>query len=134
MKKLNFNNQGSEDDEKIINLLKTSIGRKPSQQFVKNTLEKVLIFRTEQRRVFKPLKFPLYLMSFIGIVLLTPIFLTFSSQVSLTKLGLEFENPFENMGFQLDLWYALTSIVLALVLMSVVWIQLGFVKFRNPFI
>jgi len=134
MKKLNLNNQISDDDEILIRLLKTSIGQEPSEQFVENTLEKVMIHKTKQRIAHKPLKSPLYLMLIIGLILLTPVFITSSSQVSLPESRSEFGNLLQNISFQLDSWYALTPMVLVLVLILAVWIELGLAKFRNPFV
>jgi hypothetical protein len=134
MKKLNLNNEVSDDDEKLIDLLKTSIGQKPSDQFVDHTLEKFLILETKQKKVHKPLKSPLYLILIIGLILSAPVFITFSSQVTIPGSGLELGNLVENLSFQLDSWYTLTPVLLVLVLMSVVWIELDWVKFRNPFV
>ena len=134
MKKLNFNNKISGDDDKLIGILKESGVREPSEQFVENTLKKFLMVKTRQKKVYKPLKSPLYMMLVIGLILLVPVLLTYSSQISLPNLGLGLENLVENISFQLDLWYTLYPILLLLGLMSVVWIELGLVKFRIPFI
>ena len=134
MKKLNLNNQVSDDDEKLIGLLKTSIGREPSEQFVGKTLKKFLILDTRRKTVHKPLKSPLYLMLIIGLILLGPVFITFSSQVTIPDSGLELGNLVENLSFQLDSWYTLTPALLVFVLMSVIWIELDLVKYRNPLI
>ena len=134
MKKLNLNNQISNDDEDLISLLKTSTGREPSEQFAQNTLEKFLILNTKQKKVHKPLKSPLYLMLVVGLILMAPVFITFSPQIFLPDAGFELGNLVESMSFQLDSWYTLPLMILVLVLMSVVWIELGMVKFRNPFV
>lgn len=134
MKKLNLNNQANEDDEKLISLLRTSISREPSEQFVDKTLRKFLTLKSNRRIVHNPLKSPLYLMLVIGLILLAPVFIMFNSQVSLPDSGLELGNLIENMLFQLDLWYTLSLILLLLVSISLVWIELGLVKFRNPFV
>lgn len=134
MKKLNLNNQVSDDDEKLISVLKTSIGRKPSEQFVDDTLKKFLILKTKQRIVHKPLKSPLYMMLIMGFILLTPVFTTFSSQVSLLDSRIKLGNLFEGISFQIDSWYTITPMLLVLVSTAVVWIELGMVKFRNPFV
>ena len=133
MKKLNFKNQVAQDDKKLVSLLKTSIKREPSGQFVENTLEKLLILKTKQRIIHKPLKSPLYLILVIGLILPAPIFLTVRSETSLPNIGFELENFVENTSFQLDPWYTLSLILLALVSMAVVWVELGLVRFRNPF-
>ena len=129
MKKLNLKNQFSDDDEKLIRLLKTSISQELSKQFVENTLEKLLILKTKQKKAHKPLKFPLYLMLFIGLILLFPIVLTLSPQISLPDSGLELAN----ISFQLDSWYTLPLLFLSLVLISISWLELRLVNFRNPF-
>lgn len=134
MKKLNLNNRVSDDDEKLISLLKTSIGKKPSEEFVDNTLKKFLLLETKEKRVHEPLKSPLYMMLIIGLILLAPVFMAFSSQISLPGPGLELGSLIENMSFQLDSWYTLTPMLLVLVLMFVVWIELGLVNFRTPFV
>ena len=134
MKKLNFNNRVSDDDEKLIRILKESIGQEPSGQFIENTLEKFLTLKTKQNSVHKPLKLPLYMMLVIVLILLVPIIFSFGSQISLPDAGFNLENFFENMAFQLDSWYMLSPMLLVLVLLSVVWIELGLVKFRNPFV
>lgn len=130
MKKLNLNNQASDDDEKLISLLKTSIGQEPSKQFVENTLEKFLILKAKQKIVHKPLKSPLYLMTVIGMILLAPAILLLSSKISMPDPMFELENLFENMASQLDLWYALSLMLLLLVSMLVVWIELRSVKLK----
>ncbi len=134
MKKLNLNNNVSDDDEKLVTFLKTAIGQEPSRQFVENTLEKFLILKTRQKKAHKPLKSPLYMMLVIGLILLAHILLTLRPQISLPDSELELKNLFENMSFQLDLWYTLSLMLLLLVSMSFVWIELVLVKFRNPFI
>lgn len=134
MKKLNLNNQVSEDDEKLISLLKTSVGQERSEEFVEKTLEKFLTFKTKQRIVHKPLKSPLYMMLVISLILMAPVFITFSAQIPLPDTGFELGNFFENIFDQLDSWYTLTPMILVLVLLSVAWIQLDLVKFRNPFV
>ena len=134
MKKLNFDNKVSGDDDILISILKESIGQEPSEQFAENTLQRFWNLKTRQNHVHKPLKSPLYMMLFIGMLLLTPSIFSFGSQISVPNHGFEMENLFENMAFQLDSWYAITLTLLLLVLMSVVWIQAGAVKFRNPFI
>lgn len=134
MKKLNLNNKVSDDDEKLIGLLQTSIGRNPSEQFVDNTIKKILTIKANRRIVYKPLKFPLYLMLVIGLILLAPAFMMFSSQVYLPDSGLELGNLIENMLFQLDWRYTLSLMLLLLVSISLVWIELGLIKFRNPFV
>jgi len=134
MKKLNLNNQVTDDDEKLIGLLKTSIGREPSEKFVENTLEKFLVLKARQKKVHKPLKSPLYLMLVIGLILLAPAIFSFGSQISLPYPGFELENHVVNMFFQLDWWYTLSLMLLVLVSMSFVWIELGVFKFRNPFV
>lgn len=134
MKEMNFNNDVSDDDDKLINLLKSSIRCEPSGQFAENTLEKFLILRTRQKTAHKPLKFPLYLMLVIGLILSAPVFITFSSQISFPDPRLELGNLFENISFQMDSWYILAPMLLILVLLSVVWFEFGLIKFRNPFI
>ncbi len=134
MKKLNLNNHVSDDDEKLVTFLKTSIGQEPSKQFVENSLEKFLILKTRQKKTHKPLKSPLYMMLVIGLILLAHVLLTLSPQISLPDSEFKLGNILENMPFQLDLWYTLSLMLLLLVSMSVVWIELGLVKFRNPFI
>ena len=134
MKKLNFNNRVSDDDDKLIGILKESIGQEPSEQFVENTLEKFLNLKTKQNHVYKPLKSPLYMMLSMGLILLAPAIFSFGSQVSLPDPGFELENLFENMAFQMDSWYAITPMLLVLALLSVVWFELRLVKFRNPFV
>ncbi|WP_420401682.1 hypothetical protein [Flagellimonas sp.] len=134
MKKLNLNNQVDEDDEKLICLLRTSISREASEQFVDNTLQKFLTLKVNRKKLYKPLKLPLYLMMVIGLILSAPVLIMLNSQVSPSDFGLELGNFIENMLFQLDSWYTLTPLLLALVLMSVVWIELGLVKFQNPFV
>ena len=132
MKKLNLNNQVSDDDRKLISLLKTSISREPSEQFVDNTLRKFLILETRQKKVHKPLKSPLYMMLVVGAILWAPVFLTFSYQISLPDPGIELEDLVKNMSSQLDPWYTLSPMLLLVVLISVVWIELDLVKSRNP--
>ncbi|WP_299530078.1 hypothetical protein [Ulvibacterium sp.] len=134
MKKLNLNHQVDEDDEKLISLLRTSISREASEQFVDNTLQKFLTLKVKRKKLYKPLKLPLYLMLVIGFILLAPIFIMLNSQVSPPDFGLEWGDFIENMSFQLDSWYTLTPLLLVLVLISVVWIELGLFKFRNPFV
>lgn len=134
MKKLNLKNQVSNDDEKLINVLKTSIGRELSEQFTENTLEKFLMVKAKQKIVYKPLKSPLYMMLVIGLILLVSVLLTYSSQIPLPNLGIGLENLFENISFQLDLWYTLYPMLLLLFIMSIIWVELGLLKFRNPFI
>ncbi len=125
MKKLNFNNQCSEDDEKLVKLLKTSIGQAPSEQFTERTLEKFMVFKTKQKNVHKPLKSPLYMMLIIGLILLIPVFLTLTSQIPFPDSRFRLEN----ISFQLDAWYILSTILLLLVLMGVVWAELSVPKF-----
>ena len=134
MKKLNLKNQVTNDDEKLINVLKTSIVREPSEQFTENTLEKFLMAKAKQKIVYKPLKLPLYMMLVIGLILLVSVLLTYSSQIPLPNLGIGLGNLFENISFQLDLWYTLYPMLLLLFIMSIVWVELGLLKFRNPFI
>ena len=134
MKKLNLKNQVSDDDEKLIGLLKTSTMQTPSEQFAKNTMEKFLMASSKEKIAYQPLKLPLYLMLVIGLILLTPIFLTFNAQLSFPSLGVELKNIVDNISYQLRTWYILYPLLLSLVLMSVVWIELGWVKLRNPFI
>ena len=134
MKKLNFNNKVSGDDDKLIGILKESVGREPSEQFAEKTLKKFLLLKTKQTNFHKPLKSPLYMMLVIGLILFAPILFSFGSQISFPDPGFELGSLIENISFQLDSWYTLTPMLLVLVLMSVVWIELGLVKFRNPFI
>lgn len=130
MKKLNLNNQVSDDDEKLISLLKTSTGQEPSNQFVENTLEKFLILKAKQKTVHKPLRAPLYLMSVIGMILLAPTILLLCSKISMPDPMLELENQFEDMSSQLDLWYPLSLMLLLLASMVVVWIELSLGKLK----
>lgn len=134
MKKLNLNNQVSDDDEKLLVLLKTSISPEPSEQLVENTLKKILTHNTSPKKVYKPLRLPLYLMFVMGLILLTNVIFSFNFHLTLPKPEFEFINLVENMSLQLDSWYTLSLMLLVLVSMFVVWIELGFVKFRNPFV
>ena len=133
MKKLNLKNQVSDDDEKLIGLLKTSTVQTPSEQFSKNTMEKFLMASSKEKIAYQALKLPLYLMLVIGLILLTPIFLTFNAQLSFPTLGFELESFVDNISYQLRTWYILYPLLLSLVLMSIVWIELGWVRLRNPF-
>ncbi len=74
------------------------------------------------------------MMLFIGLILFVPILLTFIPQSSLPNPGLKLDNLFENMSYQLDSWYTLTPIPLILALISVVWFEVGYIKFRKPFV
>lgn len=134
MKKLNLNNQISDDDDSLISLLKAATGPEPSQRFVENTMKRFLVQKSKPRKVHKPIKSLLYLMLVIGSILLSPTLLTLSSHISISDSGLVLENLVENISFQPDSWYTLPPILLALVLISAVWMELGMVKFRNPFV
>ncbi len=134
MKKLNLNNKVLGDDDKLISILKESRSQEPSPQFVEKTLEKFRILKNKQKRVYRPLKSPLYMMLVIGLILFVPVLLTFIPQSSLPNPGLKMDNLFENMSFQLDSWYTLTPIPLILALISVVWFEVGNIKFRDPFV
>ncbi len=133
MKKLNFNNQVSHDDEMLISILKTSISQQPSEKFAENTLEKFLILKAKKED-YKPLRFPLYLMLVIGLILLAHVFFSFDSEISFPDHGFELENLVDNIPFQLDSWYTLSLMILVLVSMLIVWVESGLVKFRNPFV
>lgn len=134
MKKLNLKNQVSNDDEKLISLLKTSTTQEPSDQFTENTMEKFLKASSKKEIIYQPLKLPLYMMLVIGIILLTPVFLTLDPQLPLPNLGYELENLIDNISFQLENWYILYPLILSLILISVAWIELGWIKLRSPFI
>ncbi len=134
MKKLNLNNKVLGDDDKLISILKELGSQEPSPQFVEKTLEEFRILRNKQKRVYRPLKSPLYMMLVIGVILFVPVLFTFIPQISLPNPGLKMDNLFENISFQLDSWYTLTLIPLILVLISVVWFEAGYIKFRNPFV
>ena len=134
MKKLNLNNKVSDDDEKLIGILKTSIGREPSEQFVENTLKKFLVLNAKPRKVHKPLISPLYLMLVMGSILLAAVPFSLDPQIYLSIPELKLENLIEDISFQLDSWYTLSLMIMGLILMTVAWIELGVVKFRNPFV
>tara|TARA_R110002049_G_scaffold166038_2_gene331909 strand:+ start:311 stop:715 length:405 start_codon:yes stop_codon:yes gene_type:complete len=134
MKKLNLNNKVSDDDEKLICILKTSIGREPSEQFVENTLKKFLVLNAKSRKVHKPLISPLYLMLVIGLILLAAVPFSLDPQIYLSIPELKLENLIEDISFQLDSWYTLSLMIMGLILMTVAWIELGVVKYRNPFV
>ncbi len=55
MKKINFNNQISDHDEKLISLFKTSLGREPSEKYVEYTLEKFFVLKATEKKAYKPL-------------------------------------------------------------------------------
>lgn len=133
MKKLNLNNQVSEDDEKLVGLLKTSIGQERSEQFVDSTLKKFMLLQTKPKLVHKPLKSPLYMMLVIVLILFTPLFLAFSSQIELTEPSFKIGNLIENVSYKIDSWYTIGPLLLVLVSMSIVWLELGLFKFKNPF-
>lgn len=134
MKKLNFSNELSDDDEKLISILKTLKGKEPSEQFVDNTWEKFLILKSKQKRAHKPLKAPLYLMLVIALILFVPTLFSFGSQLSYPNLGFDLKNLTENIFFQLDSWYIFSLIVMIWVPVLGIWVALGLVKFRNPFV
>jgi len=132
MKKLNLNNETSNDDEKLIELLKTSIIREPSIQFTESTLEKFLAFKAKPKKAYKPLKLPLYIILCIGLMLLTPVFLTLSKQTPLTPSEFKLKNIIESISFKINSWYIISTTLLLLV--STVWIKLSLFKFRSPFL
>ncbi|MDB4292405.1 hypothetical protein N9954_03300 [Maribacter sp.] len=134
MKKLNFDNQVTNDDDKLISLLKTPSRSKPSEKFVERTLEKFLTLKTAQKPLYSPLKSPLYMMFGIGLLLFIPFFSSVDSQISLPDSGFELENFIENIIFQLDSWYLLSLGVLVLATIIVVWVELGLVRLRHPFV
>ncbi len=133
MKKLNFSNQVLEDDDKLIDLLRTLPRGEVSEQFVENTMEKFLLLKTGQKRIHKPLKLPLWLMSIMGLILVSPLFLELNTQIALPNTGFELKNIIENIPFQLDSWYTLSLVILVLTSIFVVWVELGLLRFRNPF-
>lgn len=133
MKKLNFSNQVLEDDDKLIDLLRTLPRGEVSEQFVENTMEKFLLLKTGQKRIHKPLKLPLWLMSIMGLILVSQLFLELNTQIALPNTGFELKNIIENIPFQLDSWYTLSLVILVLTSIFVVWVELGLLRFRNPF-
>lgn len=131
MKKLNLNNEASNDDGKLISLLKTSVTREPSEQFVDDTLRKFLALESKQKKIYQPLKSPLYMMLIIGAILLAPVILSIGYQISFPDSRLELENLIKNVSSQLNPWYTLSTMLLLLVSMSVVWIELDLSKSRS---
>ncbi len=131
MKKLNLNNQVLDDDEKLISILKSRIDPKPSEQFVESTLEKFFILEKNRRIVHKPLRTPIYFMFAIGTILLAPVLIAIEPQAYSIGLGVYLSDFVQNIFFQIDMWYVLTSIFLVLVLLSVLWIEMPIFKFRS---
>ncbi|MFP2995619.1 hypothetical protein ABN763_06895 [Spongiivirga sp. MCCC 1A20706] len=130
MKKLNFDNELSNDDEQLIEILKSRSGPKPSEKFVENTMEKFLFHKTNRKEVYKPLKTPVYLMFAIVVILLVPMLIAVRPQVS-RNMGFELQSFIENLFFQIDSWYMFTIIVVLPALLSVFWTTMGVFKFRN---
>lgn len=130
MKKLNFDNEVSNDDEQLIAILKSRSGQKPSKMFVENTMEKFLFHKTNRKEVYKPLKTLVYLMFAIVMILLVPMLIAVQPQAS-RNIGFELQSFIENLFFQIDSWYMFTIIVVLPVLLSVFWTTMGVFKFRN---
>lgn len=74
MKKINFNNKITGDDEQLIQLLKQEPVAEPPHDFVENTMDRILTLQQRKKIVYKPLKTPLYIMLTIVTLLATPFF------------------------------------------------------------
>ena len=70
----------------------------------------------------------------IGLILLAAVPFSLDPQIYLSIPELKLENLIEDISFQLDSWYTLSLMIMGLILMTVAWIELGVVKFRNPFV
>lgn len=132
MKKLNFNHKTDGDDIELLNILSESLVRKPSAHLVENTMNKLLDSRKRRSTAHKPLRFPLYLMLAIGLILIGPAFFTSVPNLPIPYIGFEGNDFFKRISFQPNSWYMLSIVLLGLVSTLVMWIGLEVSKFQNP--
>ncbi len=82
MIKMNFDNKVEHEDEQLIHLLKEESTEFPSDQLLERTMTKISAMQEEKKFVHKPLRFPLYIMAAIVLLLLVPFFIPMVSNSS----------------------------------------------------
>ncbi|WP_425235981.1 hypothetical protein [Ulvibacterium sp.] len=130
MKKLDFNNGDIEDDKNLIDILKTSTLKEPSEQFVDTTMKKFRALEKSDKVAHKPLKTPLYLMGLIGVFLSIPFIL----KMDIPNFLLEGIHPLEIQSTDISPWYIVTFILLFITGRFVIWVETGSTEKHGPMV
>ena len=112
MKKMNFNNQETNDDEQLIALLKQATIENPSPLFTEVTLSKFQNHRLI-KPVYRPLRAPLYIMAALVIILIFPLSIPMVSDFSYRTKWYDVNNISVAALFRSTLWYWLTFLALS---------------------
>jgi hypothetical protein len=132
MKKLDFNNEDTEDDKNLIEFLKSSTIKEPSDQFVDNTLKKFRALETRDKLAYKPLKLPLYLMAILGVFLSIPFILKMDVPNIFLGFLPEGIHPLEIQSTNISPWYIVTLILLFITGRFVIWVEMGSTQKHGP--
>ncbi len=132
MKELNFDNKYSQEDDRLIPILKEALSQEPSQQFAETTLREFLNRSTTQNTVHQPLKLPVYIMAAMVVMVITAVIIGSGTGINLPSGKLAWEPLFDKVNLPLDSWYLLAVMLLVLFLFSILWTELGKQRGRKP--
>lgn len=114
MKKMNFDNQKTGDDEQLILLLKEAIVENPSMVFTESALNRILN-EGKRNQIHKPLRAPLYMMLSIVVLLILPFVIpqvSDFSDFSFSSDGYELFNISNVLTSETIVWYGFTFLLL----------------------
>lgn len=128
MKKLNFDNKDTGDDKILIEILKSSTIKAPSEQFVDTTMKKLRALEGKNKTAYKPLKLPLYLMGLIAVFLSIPFIL----KMDIPNFLPEGIHHFKMQSTHINPWYIVTLILLFITGRLVIWLETRSIEKRGP--
>ncbi len=114
MKKMNFDNEGKDNDEPLIDLLKVALTETPTEAFSERVLAQFLVEKSVKKEAQRPLLIPVIIMVLLATFLLIPMFSMESTALTSYILASEFSEFLATMLTGINLWYVFSPILLAL--------------------
>lgn len=107
MRRINFDNKSTDDDIKLLALLKEQVDA-PSGDLVNKTMEKWIESKQRKKYFYTPLRIPIYMMSVVLSLLFVPLFFPIESTLEGPEINFSVDTI---VAYSLYAWLTITLIL-----------------------